>query len=137
MDNLTPEQRSEIMGRVKARDTGPEVRVRQLLHAMGYRYRLHVSELPGKPDIVFKSRAKVIFVHGCFWHRHAGCEHARTPKSRVDFWVPKFEQNQLRDKRNVRALRAEGWKVLIVWECEVANEKKLERKMRRFLDEKR
>ncbi len=97
MDTLTPEQRSERMSRVRNKDTKPEMRVRRLVHALGYRYRLHDSRLPGRPDLVFKSRHKVIFVHGCFWHRHDRCELCRMPKSRLQFWKPKLKANRERD----------------------------------------
>lgn len=106
---------------VRGRDTKPEMVIRRLVHAMGYRYRLHVAGLPGKPDMVFPSRGKIIFVHGCFWHRHSSvtCRLARMPKSRLEFWGPKLAKNYARDAETVRQLEREGWKVLIVWECQV------------------
>ncbi|MBL8212461.1 MAG: DNA mismatch endonuclease Vsr [Bryobacterales bacterium] len=109
------------MGLVRGTDTKPEMVIRRLIHGMGYRYRLHVAGLPGKPDIVFSARGKIIFVHGCFWHRHASasCKLARLPKSRLEFWKPKLEQNRNRDKETMRCLRRAGWKVLVVWECQV------------------
>jgi DNA mismatch endonuclease (patch repair protein) len=123
MDTLTREQRSERMGRIKAKNSGPEMRVRRLIHKLGFRYRLHSSDLPGKPDIVFRKRKLVIFVHGCFWHRHITptCNLARLPKSRLEFWVPKLERNRIRDLDNQKRLEALGWKVLVIWECETAN----------------
>lgn len=134
MDNLAPAERSEIMSRVHAKDTQPEMLVRKLVFAEGYRYRLHDRKLPGCPDIVFKNRAKVIFVHGCFWHRHANCALARMPKSRLDFWEPKLRANKERDARNKKLLAKEGWKVLTIWECELRDTEQLKRTIRRFLD---
>jgi DNA mismatch endonuclease (patch repair protein) len=136
VDTLSPEERSERMSRVRGKDTGPEWAVRQLVHSMGYRYRLHARDLPGRPDLVFRKRRKVIFIHGCFWHRHpaAGCALARLPKSRLDFWLPKLEGNRERDERNRRALVKAGWKVLTIWECELNNAKRLRAAIRRFLD---
>jgi DNA mismatch endonuclease (patch repair protein) len=110
--------RSAQMALVKSKDTAPELRVRQALHAAGLRYRIHDSRLPGKPDLVFPSRRTVLFVHGCFWHQHQGCSRCRTPKSRLDFWVPKLQQNVKRDQKNRAALRRLGWKVIAVWECQ-------------------
>lgn len=134
MDSLPAEARSEIMGRVRAKNMRPEVAVRRLVFALGYRYRLHAKDLPGCPDLVFRPRRKVIFVHGCFWHRHANCALARLPKSRLDFWEPKLEGNRKRDEKNSRALARQGWKVLTVWECELKDALRLERRIRRFLD---
>ncbi len=122
------------MGRVRSKDTGPELIVRRLVHAMGFRYRLHGKDLPGRPDLVFRRRGKVIFVHGCFWHRHDGCVLARLPKSRTDFWLPKLEANKERDERNRRDLKRSGWKVLTVWECQLSRVELLRKKIRRFLD---
>ncbi len=110
MDTLSPAQRSERMSRVKSRDTKPELAVRRLVHSMGYRYRLH-GKLPGRPDLVFAARRKVIFVHGCFWHRHSGCPNCRLPKSRLAFWKPKLEANKKRDRKNQQSLRRLGWDV--------------------------
>lgn len=117
--------RSAQMALVRNRDTKPEMRVRKALHAAGLRYRLHDKRLPGKPDIVFPSRRVAVFVHGCFWHRHASsnCKLARLPKSRLDFWLPKLQGNFDRDKIKQAALRAIGWQVLVIWECEVAADK--------------
>ncbi|POG16953.1 very short patch repair endonuclease [Pseudomonas putida] len=125
------------MGLVRGRDTKPEMIVRRLLHRMGYRYRLHGKGLPGKPDIVFGKRRKVIFIHGCFWHRHAdpSCRLARLPKSRLEFWEPKFAATVVRDARAEADLRDGGWKVLVVWECELRNSEQLENKLRRFVEE--
>jgi DNA mismatch endonuclease, patch repair protein len=137
VDSLSPKERSEIMARVRAKNTRPELRVRKLVFALGYRYRLYDRKLPGCPDLVFGPRRKVIFVHGCFWHRHARCALARLPKSRLDFWLPKLEGNKSRDQRNRRALARRGWKVLTIWECQLRDAGRLNNKIRRFLDAKR
>lgn len=134
MDTLTPEQRSKRMARVRGKDTKPEMRVRRLVHGLGYRYRLHRSDLPGKPDLVFPSRRKVIFVHGCFWHRHPNCALARMPKSRQDFWQPKLDANRERDLANQERLRERGWDVLVVWECMLANTAALKARVSAFLE---
>ncbi len=120
-DTLTKSERSDRMRRVRSRDTKPELRVRRLLHAMGYRFRLQRRDLPGTPDIVLPRYRVAIFVHGCFWHRHPDprCRLARLPKSRLDFWIPKLEANRTRDVRNAEALRDLGWQVLTLWECEL------------------
>ena len=111
--------RSALMSKVRQANTSPELAVRTVLHRLGYRYVLHAKQLPGRPDLVFPSRRKVIFVHGCFWHRHC-CRHGRIrAKTNVAFWQNKLDQNKLRDRRKACALRAEGWKVLEVWECQV------------------
>jgi len=135
-DILSPEERSRRMSQVRGKDTGPEMAVRRLVHALGYRYRLHRKDLPGRPDLVFPSRRKVIFVHGCFWHRHPDpdCKLARLPKSRLDFWKPKLEGNRKRDVENQKKLRGEGWEVLVIWECELGNKTSLENKIRRYLE---
>lgn len=135
MDTLTPEQRSERMARVRGRDTKPELLVRRLLHSRGYRYRLHDRRLPGRPDLVFARRRKVVFVHGCFWHRHDGCALARVPKTRLDFWVPKLEANRSRDIRQLAALKELGWDAMIVWECELRDLEALVVKLENFLND--
>lgn len=122
MDVHSPEQRSFNMSRIKGKNTKPEIQVRKWLWKNGYRYRLHATELPGKPDIVFRSRKILIFVHGCFWHRH-GCKYSSTPKTNPDFWSAKFELNIRRDEKNLNILLSHGWHVLTLWECEI---KKLE-----------
>jgi DNA mismatch endonuclease (patch repair protein) len=116
MDNLTKQERSERMSRVRGKDTKPEMTVRGLVHRMGFRYRLHVGDLPGKPDMVFPRLGKIILVHGCFWHQHPGC--GRQPKSKMGFWTKKLSQNRERDLRNQQKLRRLGWRILIVWECQ-------------------
>ena len=134
MDTLTPTERSVRMALVRSRDTQPELKVHKLLHAMGYRYRTHDRRLPGNPDIVFPRRRKIIFVHGCFWHRHKNCPLARMPKSRVAFWREKLEGNRRRDGRVAAVLRRAGWSVATVWECQLANMERLARRLRRFME---
>jgi DNA mismatch endonuclease, patch repair protein len=134
VDSLSPADRSKIMARVRSKNSRPEMFVRKLIFALGYRYRLHAKELPGHPDLVFRKLGKVIFVHGCFWHRHAKCALARLPKSRLDFWVPKLEGNKERDRRNVCTLTKAGWKVLTIWECQLKSAENLEVRIRRFLN---
>lgn len=134
-DTLTPSERSARMARIRAKDTRPEWLVRRLIHGMGYRYRLHRRELPGCPDLVFPGRRKVIFVHGCFWHRHGkDCPLTRWPKSRMAFWRPKLTANHARDQRNQRALTALGWRWLVVWECELSDRDNLTMRIKAFLD---
>ena len=134
MDTLTPGERSERMGRVRAKDTKPEMVVRRLVHSLGYRYRLHSRTLPGHPDMVFAGRRKAIFVHGCFWHRHhASCPLTRTPKSRLEFWSAKFDQNVKRDGECQARLRELGWALLVVWECELRDGNALAKRIIEFL----
>ena len=126
-DILTPQKRSALMGRIRGIDTKPELFVRRALHARGYRFRTHVRELPGRPDVVFTRRRAAILVHGCFWHRH-GCGKTYTPKSRQEFWRTKFAGNVERDRRNQERLTADGWRVFVAWQCEIeADEKFMER----------
>ncbi|WP_375312849.1 very short patch repair endonuclease [Bradyrhizobium sp. A5] len=122
--NETSPERSAQMARVRGRDTKPEMRVRRALHAAGLRYRLHAKGLPGRPDLIFPSRRAVVFVHGCFWHRHPDpdCKLARLPKSRLDFWLPKLEGNRARDERVKAELKRLGWKVFEVWECQIKDD---------------
>jgi DNA mismatch endonuclease (patch repair protein) len=129
MDRLTPERRSWNMSRIRGLDTTPEKRVRSLLHRRGFRYSLHRKDLPGKPDIVLTRFNTVIFVHGCFWHHHAGCSNATLPKTRSDFWATKLAGNVERDARNAHQLKQLGWNVLIVWECELDDEIKLQKRL--------
>lgn len=133
MDTLSKQERSERMSRVRGKDTGPELAVRRLAHGMGFRYRLHVRELPGAPDLVFPRMRKIIFVHGCFWHRHSNCRLARWPKSKLGFWVPKLNANRDRDAENIKALRKSGWKVKIIWECQTKNVTRVRKNIERFL----
>ena len=118
MDSLDPEQRSRNMARIRSRDTLPELRVRSTLHRLGYRFRVHVADLPGTPDIVLPKHSTVVLVHGCFWHRHEGCKLSYTPKTRTDFWQQKFVDNVRRDQRVISELESRGWRVVVLWECE-------------------
>jgi DNA mismatch endonuclease Vsr len=127
VDTLKKEERSARMARIRGKDTKPEMVVRQTLHRLGYRYRLHRMDLPGRPDIVFPARKLVLFVHGCFWHAHRGCAIANLPKSRREFWSAKFSRNKERDQRNETLLTQAGWRVMTVWECETKNLPVLER----------
>ena len=111
--------RSRNMAAIRGRNTSPELRVRSLLHGLGYRFRLHRRDLPGSPDIVLPRYRTVVFVHGCFWHRHPGCRYTTSPKTRADFWANKFEQNMERDERQQHQLREMGWSVMVIWECEL------------------
>jgi DNA mismatch endonuclease (patch repair protein) len=133
MASLSPEALSRIMRSIRKTDTSPEIAVRRIIHRLGFRYRLHVRELPGTPDIVLPRMRKAVLVHGCFWHQHAGCRLAKLPKSRPEYWLPKLARNQQRDKVAETALTALGWRVLVIWECEVADPKQLRRKLRSFL----
>lgn len=128
----TSKVRSRIMAAVPQRDSKPEMVVRRLVHAMGYRYRLHVRDLSGSPDVVLPRLSKIIFVHGCFWHRHR-CRKATTPATRKRFWLEKFELNRARDRRNNRTLRRQGWDVLVVWECQTRKADWLEDRLADFL----
>lgn len=132
-DTLTPRQRSERMSRIRGKNTVPELMVRRMAHGLGYRFRLHRKDLPGSPDLVFPRMKKVVFVHGCFWHGH-DCGKGRLPKSNVDFWEAKIDKNRDRDVRTVSALRAAGWSVLVLWQCETKDLKVLENRLRRFLE---
>lgn len=134
MDTVSAVRRSEIMSRVRATDSSAEIAVRRLAHGLGYRYRLHQRDLPGCPDLVFSSRRKLIFVHGCFWHRHKGCSLTRMPKSNEQFWRSKLEGNAQRDKRNERFLRNAGWGVMTIWECQISNRDRLVTRIGRFLN---
>jgi len=136
-DNLTPEQRRYTMASVRSKDTKPEIKVRRLVHGLGYRYRLHRKELPGNPDLVFPSRKKVIFVHGCFWHGHKNCPAAKRPLSNQDYWLPKLDRNKKRDQAHADKLRKLGWGILTVWECQTKDEKKLETTIKNFLGKRK
>lgn len=133
----TPSARSQIMARIRSKDTAPEKRVRRILFAMGYRFRIHRKELPGCPDIAFLSRKKVIFVNGCFWHQHPNCPRARLPATNRDYWIPKLEANIRRDKRVARELGLGGWKTLTIWECETADESRLRKTLSLYLGPRR
>lgn len=125
MDRHTPEQRHRNMAAVKGKNTKPEIAVRKLLHKLGYRFRLHRKDLPGNPDIVLPKHKTVIFIHGCFWHRHTGCKYASTPSSNTVFWEKKFEENVARDRKNIEKLETLGWKVITIWGCEVNEEERV------------
>jgi len=136
MDTLSPVERSQRMSRVRSKNTKPEMVVRRLIHSLGYRYRLHRATLPGTPDLVFAGRKKLIFVHGCFWHRHEGCPKTRMPKSRLDFWGPKLLRNRYRDIETRRKLNEEGWDCLVIWECQTErNLSQLAGKINGFLND--
>jgi DNA mismatch endonuclease (patch repair protein) len=120
MDKLTPDRRSENMRQIRGKDTAPELAVRKLCQELGFTgYRIHRKDLPGKPDLAWIGRKLAIFVHGCFWHGHECAEGIRKPKSNQDYWIPKIERNRERDIENIAALKAEGWNVLVIWECEI------------------
>ena len=120
-DIVSPAHRSKIMSMIRGKNTQPEMAVRSVCHEMGLRYRLHRKDLTGKPDLVFPKHRLCIFVHGCFWHRHTDCKYAYTPKSRQDFWLPKLAKNVERDKNAQEALNNDGWRVVIIWECQTKN----------------
>ena len=133
MDRLTPEQRSAVMSRIRGKDTKPELVVRRLAHAMGYRFRLNRRDLPGSPDLVFPGRRKVIFVHGCFWHGH-DCRKANLPRTRTDYWATKIQRNRMRDAASLNALQELSWEVLVIWECEMKDSGALGLRIKTFLD---
>ncbi|MEA2068203.1 MAG: DNA mismatch endonuclease Vsr [Verrucomicrobiota bacterium] len=133
MDTLTPKERSKLMGKIRGKNTKPELLTRSMLHRAGYRFSLHRKDLPGKPDIVLRKYKTVIFVHGCFWHRHKNCKIASTPKSNTEFWEAKFERNVSNDRKHKRTLKKLGWKVIVVWECELKNPGKVMARLRKEL----
>jgi len=133
-DVFSREQRSSIMSRIRGKDTKPEMLVRSLLHGMGFRFRLHVADLPGKPDIVLTRHRKVVFINGCFWHGHRACRKKSVPETNKEFWEEKISKNRKRDKYVRRRLRACGWKTLTIWECETRNVEKMTGKLKSFLD---
>ncbi|MFO1028470.1 MAG: very short patch repair endonuclease [Acetobacteraceae bacterium] len=132
-DPLTPQQRSAHMARIGAKNTRPELFVRRLLHGFGYRYRLYRRDLPGRPDIAFPARRKVIYVHGCFWHQHQSCTISHVPATRSDYWAEKFARTRARDARNISQLSSLGWEALVVWECELAATAVLTHRLTSFL----
>ena len=135
-DTVTPHRRSEIMSNIRAKGMKPEMAVRRLVHAMGYRYRLHRRDLPGKPDLVFPGRRKVIFVHGCFWHQHSdpACRIARRPRSNQYYWLPKLERNVARDAEHQVQLSELGWDVLVIWECDLGEDRRITDRIQGFLE---
>lgn len=137
VDTLTPEERSKLMAKIRGKNTKPELAVRSLLHRAGYRFSLHRKDLPGKPDIVLRKYNTVVFVHGCFWHRHKNCKIASTPKSNVEFWQAKFDRNVSNDRKHTRQLRKMGWHVLTVWECELKKPERVLAKLQRNLAAKK
>ena len=134
MDRISRSQRSENMRRIRGEDTRPEMKIRSLLHSLGYRYRLHRNDLPGCPDIVFGPKRKVIFVHGCFWHQHRACRDGHVPKSRHYYWLPKLKHNKDRDRKNQQELRQLGWACLVIWACETSDERALVLRVCSFLN---
>lgn len=133
MDIFDKSKRSLIMAAIRSTDTKPEIYVRSLIHRMGFRFRKNRKDLPGTPDIVLPKHRKIIFIHGCFWHDHKGCRRSSRPATNKSFWVKKLETNVARDKRILRKLRSLGWRVLVIWECQLKNEKKLKAMLEKFL----
>jgi DNA mismatch endonuclease, patch repair protein len=134
MDTLSRTERSKRMALIRGKNTKPELVVRKIARSFGHTFRLHAGDLPGKPDLVFPKLRKVIFVHGCYWHRHPGCSLARLPKSKLGFWVPKLTENRRRDLRNIAKLRRKKWGVCVVWECQLKGKVSLARRIERFLE---
>lgn len=132
-DNISRGRRSANMRAIRSRDMKPEIRVRQCAYALGYRFRLHWRDLPGRPDLAFIGRQKVIFVHGCFWHQHSGCQDGRMPSSNLKYWRPKLIGNIRRDAAHLTKLKSDGWKALVIWECEAGDKRKLISRLQRFL----
>lgn len=133
VDTISSKRRSENMRRIRSKGTKPEMAVRRLVHSKGFRFRLHSPLLPGKPDLVLPRLGKIIEVRGCFWHRHEGCIDSHIPKSRREYWLPKLKRNLRRDKDNLEKLRAMGWRVLVVWECEVRDVERVSARLEAFL----
>jgi len=134
MDHVAQGKRSKIMAAVHSKGTKPEILVRKLVYAMGFRYRLHDKDLPGKPDLVFKSKKKVIFVNGCFWHGHKGCEKARLPKTHKDYWQDKINRNRIRDRKNEKALNIMDWAHLTIWQCDLKKIEPIAKRIYKFLE---
>jgi DNA mismatch endonuclease, patch repair protein len=132
VDRLSSERRSWLMSRVQSKNTSAETRVRSVAHAMGLRFRLHSDSLPGKPDIVFPKWKTVVFIHGCFWHRHPNCKKATIPKSNTSFWTTKFERNVARDQANLNALEQLGWKAHVIWECETKSPDRITERLKQI-----
>ncbi|WP_175951493.1 very short patch repair endonuclease [Burkholderia sp. BCC0405] len=132
MDRVSPNRRSEIMRRIHSKDTSIEMRVRKYIYSLGFRYRLHVKDLPGKPDIVFRKTKKIVFVHGCFWHGH-GCRKGQLPKTNIEFWGDKIRANVDRDSRVIRDLESAGWHVLVIWQCQIGDLSMLQSEIKKFL----
>ena len=134
-DNVSPEVRRWTMAQVKSKGMKPEMQIRRLLHGLGYRYRLHRADLPGRPDLVFPARRKVVFVNGCFWHNHAGCKRVRIPDTNRDYWVAKLERNLERDKRNISLLEEKDWRVVVIWECQLRDMSATAHRLIEFLED--
>ncbi|HEX3879202.1 MAG TPA: DNA mismatch endonuclease Vsr [Bryobacteraceae bacterium] len=134
MDTFSAAERSAVMKRVRSKDTQPEMAVRSMVHRMGFRYALHRRDLPGNPDMVFPSRQRIIFVHGCFWHGHSCRSGRNRPASNTDYWIAKLNRNVARDSSNRRRLRSLGWRMLVVWECELKDPERLRARIARFLE---
>lgn len=134
MDKLSPAERSAHMARVHGVDTGPEMAVRRMVHAMGFRYRLHAADLPGKPDLVFRRLGKIVFVHGCFWHGHSCRAGRNRPSSGQSYWIAKLERNVARDRAIIRKLRRAGWSVMTVWECQLKKPERVTARLMKFLE---
>lgn len=134
MDRIPPEKRRALMSKIKGVNTAPEMIVRRLAFSMGYRYRLHGKNLPGRPDLVFPGRKSVVFVHGCFWHQHKGCKKATMPQTRTEFWSKKLNRNVERDVEVLNALTKLGWRVLTIWECETKEPEQLAKRLSEFLE---
>jgi DNA mismatch endonuclease, patch repair protein len=135
MDKLDPDRRSENMRRIPSKNTIPELTVRRIVRALGHcGYRIHKKDIPGKPDIAWIGRKRAIFVHGCFWHGHNCKEGLRKPKSKIDYWLPKIESNKKRDAEHNKTLKADGWKILTIWECELKNVERVEKRLKKLLD---
>ena len=137
MDHLSPEERSKNMGRIHSKNTKPEIRVRSILHRQGYRYRIHVKELPGKPDLYFPKYKLVVFVQGCFWHQHENCKRSNIPKSNKDYWITKLNRNVERDRENKKKLEELGLSVLYIWECETKDPESIIKTFKGFIDNMR
>lgn len=133
IDVFSSEKRSRIMSRVRSYDTEPELKVRSIVHRRGYRFRIHQDKLPGNPDIVLSKHKKAIFIHGCFWHSHKGCPRSKRPTSNFSFWQDKLDKNQERDKRVQKELQHLGWKYLVIWQCEIKKDDRLQKKIENFL----
>ena len=134
-DIVDSQRRSEMMARIRGRDTTPELIVRRISHGMGFRFRLHRKDLPGRPDLVFPRHRLAVFVHGCFWHQHSGCRYAYKPKSHIAFWTDKFVRNVARDRHNEEALRNLGWRVFVIWECETRDEETVRQYLARHIEQ--
>lgn len=137
MDNIDPQARSLLMARIRGVDTKPERQVRSLLHQLGYRFKTHLKGVPGRPDVAFPGRKAAIYIHGCFWHQHPGCRNATMPSTRTPFWQEKFDRNRERDARVLALVEAQGWRTLVVWECQVTDSPRLAERLVTFIGPRR